>query len=70
MSADSVFDQFKHDIASIRIKRMTLRQKYSFSVVDGAAGRQVLFPVVKIEAHEIRHLFSLKVNNFQPLSFS
>lgn len=69
MPANTVFDHGKHDIAPIRVERMTLRQEDGFGVVYRSSRRQIFSRIIGIEADEVGDLLALKINDLQVLAF-
>src|SRR5690349_6263475 len=68
MSSDGVFQNVKHDVAAIRIERVSFREEDGFGIIDGASRREVFADVSPIEANEVGNLFTLDIDNFQSLS--
>jgi len=69
MTADSIFHNLKHNIASVRVKWVSFGQKDSFRIINGPSGRKVFFGIVLVKTDEIGDLFSLDIGNGKSFSF-
>jgi hypothetical protein len=69
MAADGIFNEFKHDIAAVGIKRMARGEQYGLRIIYCAAGRQVFSCVMKIIAEEVSNLFAFDIHYFKALPF-
>lgn len=59
MSANRVFHYFKHNIAAVGVKGMSLCEEDRPGVVDGAARRKAFAGIASVKTNKIRYLFAL-----------